>query len=390
MARSASFLTPLAASLILAGAATAQQDPIGDLLGGAPETAPTATPPVAPQPPSAAQPVELDEDGQPIPPQQPVAPTAAEPAPPAQAAAPPETPPAVQPPPQQAVAAPPVGPAPVAPQALPPQAIAPPPIATPPAPPVPEQALAPTPPPAAAAPLPTAPIPYQTLGPSAATPPPLATAPAYVPPAPTYVAPTPTPPQARVTPPAPYVPSRPPTTYAAPTPGPAAPPAYAPYASPPMGLASAPPPSTNVRPSNGVPVNINERDRTPDSAPTYRELDYEQRLRASYASAQGLQGPLDGTWILAVDGDDLYSMELVDRSSGVLEGVWRDLRRTGSISGSGFVEDIQRYGGQLTFRFQPDAREAPASVTLAAGPDGRWTGELTRGGKHKPIILRRN
>jgi hypothetical protein len=344
MARRASFLTPLAAGLLLAGGAAAQQDPIGDLLGGAPEVAPppTASPSPQPQAPAAEPPVELDEDGQPIPPQG---------APPATAPAAP--PPQVQPPPQAAVATPPAAPA--------PQAAAP---------------VTPTPQPpaaAAAAPLPAAPIPYQTLGPSPA--------------AQAYGAPAPAPPQARAA--APYVPSSPATPYAAPAPY-ASPPAYAPYASPPMGVGAAPPPSTNVRPSNGQPVNVNEHDRTPDSAPTYRELDYEQRLRASYASAQGLQGPLDGTWILSVDGEDLYTMELVDRSSGVLEGVWRDLRRTGSISGSGFVDDIQRSGGQLTFRFQPDAREDPSSVTLAAAADGRWTGELTRGGKHKPVILRRN
>lgn len=367
MTRRAPFLTPLAASLLLASGAAAQQDPIGDLLGGAPEVAPApaAPQPVAPQTPAPAQAVELDDDGQPIPPPPEAAPptTSAEPAPATAAAA---APPPAEAAPQQTLAAPPAEPAPI-----PPQAVAPPPTAPMP----PQQAMtpAPAPPPqAAAAPgqaMPTAPIPYRSLATPPSAQPPLAATPAYTPP--------------------PAVP--PATSYATPAPAPyASPPAYAPYASPPMGLASAPPPSTNVRPSNGAPVNINERDRTPDSAPTYRELDYEQRLRASYASAQGLQGPLDGTWILSVDGDDLYTMELVDRSSGVLEGVWRDLRRTGSISGSGFVEDIQRYGGQLAFRFQPDTRDAPAAVTLAAGPDGRWTGELMRGGKRKPIILRRN
>jgi hypothetical protein len=155
-------------------------------------------------------------------------------------------------------------------------------------------------------------------------------------------------------------------------------------------MASAPPPSTTVRSTGGTPVNIDQRDRTPEGPLNPRELDYEQRLRASYASAQGLQGPLDGSWTLAVDGDDLYSLELVERSSGVLEGAWRDVRRVGAVNASGFVEDIQRYGGQLTLRFRPDLRDDPFAITLVAGADGRWTGELVRGRDRKSVTLRRN
>jgi hypothetical protein len=93
--------------------------------------------------------------------------------------------------------------------------------------------------------------------------------------------------------------------------------------------------------------------------------------------------------VLSADGGDLYSLELVERSSGVLEGAWRDLRRIGAINASGFVDEIQRYGGQLTFRFYPRGSE-PATASLVAGVDGRWTGELVNGKERRNVTLRRN
>jgi hypothetical protein len=165
----------------------------------------------------------------------------------------------------------------------------------------------------------------------------------------------------------------------------APPPEYARPAGP--ALAALPRPAP--RPSRGAPVHIDELGKTPDGPPTAVEMSYEQRLRASFSSAQGLQGPLDGSWVLAASGGDLYALELVDRSSGVLEGVWRDLRRAGAINASGFVDDIQRYGGQLTLRFFPHGRE-PAVATLAAGVDGQWSGDLTDGGERRTVTLRRN
>jgi hypothetical protein len=121
-------------------------------------------------------------------------------------------------------------------------------------------------------------------------------------------------------------------------------------------------------------------------------VNYDARLRASFASAQGLQGPLDGGWTLsAVDGGDLYSFQLVDRGGGALEGAWSDLRRVGALGvGSGFLDDVQRYGSQLTLRFAPDGGSGGAVATLTAGLDGRWSGDLTDRGQRRAVVLRRN
>jgi hypothetical protein len=202
----------------------------------------------------------------------------------------------------------------------------------------------------------------------------LASAPATPPPA----APAPPPPALASAPP-----PQPPLDYARPPA--AAPPSYTPY-SPGPAIASLPRP----RPlTSRAPVHIDELGKTPERPPTAVEMGYEQRLRASFSSAQGLQGPLDGSWVLSGPEGDLYSLELVDRTSGVLEGAWRDLRRPGAINASGFVDDIQRYGGQLTLRFYPHGRE-PAVATLMAGVDGRWRGELTDRGARKSVTLKRN
>ena len=157
------------------------------------------------------------------------------------------------------------------------------------------------------------------------------------------------------------------------------------------GLPTAPIPyAAPARPQLTEPVHIDETGRTPDAPPRVQDLAYESRLRSSFASAQGFQGPLDGGWTLAVAGEgDLYALELVDRARGEVEGAWRDLRRKGALAGWGFVDDIVRSGGNLTLRFTPEAGGASAVATLRGGYGDAWTGELDEGGRKRPATLRR-
>ena len=109
---------------------------------------------------------------------------------------------------------------------------------------------------------------------------------------------------------------------------------------------------------------------------------------ASFASAQGFQGPLDGGWTLAAKGaEDLYALQLVDRPD-LLEGVWRDLRRKGALDASGLVDDIRRSGADVILRFAAGG-EAPVTATLHGAYNGAWTGELTEGGRTRPVVLLR-
>src|SRR5688572_24650435 len=57
------------------------------------------------------------------------------------------------------------------------------------------------------------------------------------------------------------------------------------------------------RPQLTEPVHIDELDKTPDAPPRVQDLAYESRLRSSFASAQGFQGALDGSWTLAAAGE---------------------------------------------------------------------------------------
>ena len=136
-----------------------------------------------------------------------------------------------------------------------------------------------------------------------------------------------------------------------------------------------------------VPVDINETGKTPDGPPAVRDLAYDSRIRASFASAERFQGPLDGGWTLSAGGHDIYALQLVDRRDR-LEGVWRDLRRKGSLNASGVVSDLQRQGPELILRFTPSPG-APLTVATLHEGSGQWSGELTEGTARQAVTLRR-
>lgn len=136
-----------------------------------------------------------------------------------------------------------------------------------------------------------------------------------------------------------------------------------------------------------APVYIDEAGKTPDAPPALRDMSYDSRIRASFAAAEGFQGPLDGGWTLSWRDTDHYSLQIVDRRDR-LEAVWRDLTRKGALDASGMVEDIQRNGGDLTLRFT-EAGALVSVVTLRDGGDGRWMGRMVRGDETFDVKLRR-
>lgn len=151
-------------------------------------------------------------------------------------------------------------------------------------------------------------------------------------------------------------------------------------------LPAQPRPYASRRPQLAAPVRLEETGKTPDAPPNPADLAYDARLKSSFASAQGFQGPLDGGWTLtAKDAGDLYALQLVDRADR-LEGAWRDLRRRGALGASGLVDDIQRHGADLTLTF---AAAPPVTATLHGTYDGAWSGNLTEGGRTRAVVLRR-
>lgn len=157
---------------------------------------------------------------------------------------------------------------------------------------------------------------------------------------------------------------------------------------PAVSLPGAPIPYAPQRPQVAEPVRIEETGKSPDAPPGVNDIAYDARLKSSFASAQGFQGPLDGGWTLAArDAGDLYALQLVDRADR-LEGAWRDLRRKGALGASGLVDDIQRNGQDLTLRFTVQGADAVTAV-LHGAADGSWSGELIEDGASRPIVLRR-
>jgi len=161
---------------------------------------------------------------------------------------------------------------------------------------------------------------------------------------------------------------------------------------PPLPAPEAPRPAPYVapppRPQLTAPVRIEETGKNPDAPPSVQDMAYDSRLKSSFASAQGFQGPLDGGWTLAAKGaEDLYALQLVDRPDR-LEGVWRDLRRKGALNASGLVDNIQRSGADVILRFAAGG-EAPVTATLHGTYGGVWSGELTEGGRTRPVVLLR-
>lgn len=115
--------------------------------------------------------------------------------------------------------------------------------------------------------------------------------------------------------------------------------------------------------------------------PTPEEAAYDARLKASAGAVRAYQGPLDGGWVISVDGVDLYALRLTDRD-GVVDGAWRDLRRPGALDASGFLHGATREGDLVTLRF------GPATLGLRSAPTG-WSGELTEGAAPRVATARR-
>ncbi|MDP3383825.1 MAG: hypothetical protein Q8S47_10920, partial [Phenylobacterium sp.] len=176
-----------------------------------------------------------------------------------------------------------------------------------------------------------------------------------------------------------------------------------PSPTPPAPAPQAPQPRPAPPPAPVVQAPVPRPDRTIASQPVFlderqavagqlnaEERSYEERLRASYNSAQGLQGPLDGGWALTTPaGQDLYALRFVDRGSGPLEGAWRDARRPGALDGFGFLDNIERRSGQVTLRFTPRRGAPPTVITLSAAADGQWSGDMVEDGAPRTVVMRR-
>ncbi|MDP3852177.1 hypothetical protein [Phenylobacterium sp.] len=184
----------------------------------------------------------------------------------------------------------------------------------------------------------------------------------------------------------------PPVNHAPPaTPSPAPVPELPTLPRPPSVITPVYTPPPPPHPTLTAPTHVDETGRSPEAPPTTTDLSYESRMRSSFASAQGLQGPLDGAWTLrGGEGAALYTLQLVDNGLEPPEGAWRDPRRRGATDSSGFLSAIQRTGGELIVSFYPRRGEGVTTLVLKASLDGTWSGELEEGGRRRAVVLRRD
>ena len=156
---------------------------------------------------------------------------------------------------------------------------------------------------------------------------------------------------------------------------------------PPMVVRPYSPPP---RPQLDRPVMIGEVGVSPDGPPTPLDLGYEARIRASFAAAQGLQGPMDGGWtVRGADGATLLVLQLVDRGTGDgLEGAWRD-PLAGGLGKVGLIDSLERTPSSLLIRFTRLPGK-PVTVLTLVPVAGGWAGEMSDGTGTRPVTVKRN
>ena len=130
------------------------------------------------------------------------------------------------------------------------------------------------------------------------------------------------------------------------------------------------------------------------------EIDQEAAVRGAFRAAEALQGPLDGLWrVQDNDGRTLFVFALADPGDAPaplsampdhpgVEGAWRDPNKARAQGSSGFLDSVRSDGARVSIRFAEDPAQ-PETLSLSAGRDGRWRGELNVAGAPRPVIMTR-
>jgi len=119
--------------------------------------------------------------------------------------------------------------------------------------------------------------------------------------------------------------------------------------------------------------------------------DFGERIGASAAAAQALQGPLDGGWSLVGPGNrTLFVFEFIDPAGGrgPVSGVWRDPNRASGAQDGGLFTQIARSGRTLRLTFSPPGGRG-AAIALHRTAGEMWVGRLILEGANYTVRLRR-
>ena len=113
------------------------------------------------------------------------------------------------------------------------------------------------------------------------------------------------------------------------------------------------------------------------------------RMRESAAAAEALQGPLDGTWVLADHGGRTRYILQISDPSGTnphLDAAWR---ASADATRAGPVDEIVRRGERLRLGFEDQALGGAVTVALHRRNAVTWTGLLAKNGRVSAETLRR-
>jgi hypothetical protein len=119
--------------------------------------------------------------------------------------------------------------------------------------------------------------------------------------------------------------------------------------------------------------------------------DFGERIGASAAAAQALQGPLDGAWsLVGPDNRTLFVFEFIDPpgGKGPLNGAWRDPNRPSGAEDGGVFTRIARTERTVRLAFPPPGGRG-GGVALHRADGGMWAGRLSLGGIDYAVRLRR-
>jgi hypothetical protein len=113
-----------------------------------------------------------------------------------------------------------------------------------------------------------------------------------------------------------------------------------------------------------------------------------ERIRASAATAEALQGPLDGTWTLYdTHRRGLYELQISDPAGGFgpLDAGWRGL---GPRARAGGVTELSQTDGVLSLAVG-DTHGGILFLSLRRRGANLWTGWATQGERRLRVSLRR-
>jgi len=140
----------------------------------------------------------------------------------------------------------------------------------------------------------------------------------------------------------------------------------------------------------GQRVIVDDHAVTPEPPLGPAERNYEARLRAGYAAAQGRLGALEGRWLVRSQAGPLYAFQFIDSGAGTLDGAWSDPRRPGSLSGSGYLRSASRTGDRLVLIFEAPPHRGPVRLQLRSDPAGQWSGTLTEDDVEVSVRMQRD